>query len=687
MSNIAKPQAIMTIRANRRAIFGWTLLAGVLVFGAMCVPFFLGRVYTADDLGEFHLPIRDYYSRQLAAGESWDWMPSLFCGFYLTGEGQLGGYHPLHLLLYRMLPLGAAFDLELLLSYPFIAMGTYLFLRRIVARRDAAAFGSLIFTFSSFNLLHFVHPNAIAVVAHLPWLLWAIDIACQTNVRRTKYLALCLIALLTGSQLLLGYPQYVWFSMLCEVFYAAFRLRRNPLWLQRAGGLILATTLGVLIGAVQVLPTADALANSTRSSVDTKFRTSGSLHPLNVIQPLAPYLLSTRVVGQNTHELSLYFGAVPLVLCFWLWVDRKNWGRWARLIWPTIALTVLALLYAFGEFSPIYGLQSWLPAVGSFRFPCRAVVLVELGIAVLSAIAFLRLSRPSETASRAIFIPAVISLLLAASAPILFANYASTPLLVAMGPVLILLATLLIFHQTRGARWAQVALVLLAAGDLAAYGLSYAVMRRTEDLNQFARSASRPPLPSDGRLAVNTGLDDPNVRYGNRLLLAGYSLADGYAGLEPARSDSASSQTWLRQAGVDWKRSGQSWLPLGNHAPLVQFNNQQAHLHVTRRTAETIQVSTDAPKSETLLVSESFHSGWVARLDGQIIPIVRTKTGFMECAVPAGHHTLELRFQPASLRIGFLLTTCGLGLTMSLAAFALRYPLSPEAGERGVHKK
>src|SRR5688572_13610673 len=101
----------------QRRLFAWIALACVLLFGAMAAPFFLGRVYTRDDLGEFHLPTRDFYANQLALGEAFDWMPSLFCGFYVTGEGQTGGYHPLHWLLYRTLPLGAAFNLELLLSY------------------------------------------------------------------------------------------------------------------------------------------------------------------------------------------------------------------------------------------------------------------------------------------------------------------------------------------------------------------------------------------------------------------------------------------------------------------------------------------------------------------------------------------------------------------------------------------
>jgi hypothetical protein len=381
---------------ERRNLVAWSALAGLLVFGTMCVPFFLSRVFVADDLGAFHLPIRDFYSRQLAASEPWDWMPTLYCGFYLTGEGQLGGYHPLHMMLYRMLPLGAAFNLELLLNYPFLAVGTYVFLRRLIARRDAAAFGALVFTFSSFNLLHFVHPNAVAVVAHLPWLLWAIDIACRSSNRRSKRLAQCAIALLMGSQLLLGYPQYVWFSLLCEAAYAGYCLRGNREW-RRAAGVLASLAVGGLIGAVQLLPTVDALAESNRQAATADFRNSGSMPPLNLVQLVEPYLFQTRVIGQNTHELGMYIGTAPLVLCFWLlFGNASNVNRLPRTIsrpaYFFAGIAVVALLYALGSHGPIYWLQAWLPLVNSFRFPCRGIVLFQLATAVLAAIAWARLT-------------------------------------------------------------------------------------------------------------------------------------------------------------------------------------------------------------------------------------------------------------------------------------------------------
>src|SRR5262249_7050573 len=158
-------------------------------------PMLLGQIYTADDLGWFHLPMRAFYAAQLAHGASIDWCPDIFCGFYLTGEGQAGTYHPLHWILYRVLPLWLAFDLDCWLTYPFMLAGSSLFLRRWNIERPAAGLGAMVFTFGSFNLLHFVHVNGVAIVAHFPWLLWATDEMFRSDPRTRRRLAFAAVAL------------------------------------------------------------------------------------------------------------------------------------------------------------------------------------------------------------------------------------------------------------------------------------------------------------------------------------------------------------------------------------------------------------------------------------------------------------------------------------------------------------
>ena len=168
MSPESSAQEALQARVAKWAAFG------LLVW--MFLPLFTGRVYIWDDLQNYHLPVRQFYSECLRNGDSFDWMPTLFSGFFLTGSGQGGTYHPLHLLLYRCLPLTIAFNLEILLSYPFMLFGMQLFLKRHLDRSDAAWLGAIVFTFSGFCTLHFLHPNAIAVVAHIPWLLFAQDV-------------------------------------------------------------------------------------------------------------------------------------------------------------------------------------------------------------------------------------------------------------------------------------------------------------------------------------------------------------------------------------------------------------------------------------------------------------------------------------------------------------------------------
>ena len=156
-------------QVDRRAVRG-VALAALLSLLAMSWPALVGREWIADDLGAFHLPMRQFYQECLQADRPFDWMPSLFGGFYAT-EGQTGGYHPLRRLVYRALPLQGAFAVEVGSAYLLLFGGTLYWLRPLVKRRSSAWLGAFFLTFGSFLANRFVHPNAVAVTAHLPWLL------------------------------------------------------------------------------------------------------------------------------------------------------------------------------------------------------------------------------------------------------------------------------------------------------------------------------------------------------------------------------------------------------------------------------------------------------------------------------------------------------------------------------------
>ena len=711
---MAEPMAISEANGHcemlgdaERSQRAWALLASLLLLAGMATPFFLGRVYIADDLGEFHLPLRDFYARQLAAGEPFDWMPTLFHGFYVTGDGQLGGYHPLHQALYRWLPLGVAFDLEILLSYPWMFLGSWLFLRRRLGSTAAGCWGAMVWCCSSFCMLHFVHPNGVAVIGHLPWLLWLTETAVDSPTRHRAATSLAGIAILTGSQVLLGYPQYVWLSACAELAFAVWLTRgrlSNHAW-PRLGA---AKALGLLVGGVQLLPTLEALGESTRAQADSAFFATGSLHPLNLAQLVAPYLFKTRVVGQNTHELGLYVGAAPIMLCFWLLINRQAWRQFRGWIVAVVIFATLSLLMAMGEHGGLHRALQWIPGVNAFRFPCRAVVLFQLAIAALSATALV-LMRHREHAERqvGVALPTSIAIAITCFGYFQWSEHCSPLWLVAAGPALVAAGAWLVREMNRQRPWAFAALALFTALDLGAYGLSYAIWPRTVDLHQFAADAD---APHDGaRIAT---LDDPSgLRVGNRALLRGVSRIDGYAGLEPRRVWAPGDRLGQLLSGAQFSESASGWQPLEGAAPRARlvtrvapssadmttdpmlrsqllgnlaavdpaaYSQLAAALDATtvgdattdmatvvqdRPGRLTVALSTPSPR--LLVTTESYHPGWRAVIDEQPTSVIRVNGDFLGLAVPAGAKRLELTFSPRSRAWGLGLSCCGLGLLVS----------------------
>jgi hypothetical protein len=583
-------------RPKQRIVVAALVISIVGLLGTLAWPMLAGQVYTADDLGWFHLPMRSFYSQQLARGEAFDWSPDLYCGFYLTGEGQVGSYHPLHWLLYRTMPLSVAFNLECWLSYPVMLVGMFFFLRRWKLNRQAATFAAMVFTFGSFNLMHLIHVNAVAIVAHLPWLLWAIDImlrpsaeaTSESQSKATRRLAFCAVALLTASQLLLGYPQYVFYSLAVEASYVLLvaGVERSS-WRLVATGLgkwLLAILLGALIGSVQLLPTFDALQNSVRQTNATgDFATQGSLPLLNLMQLLTPYLFATRVVGGITHEFSLYIGAVPFVLAVW-WVvgglprnrqtNQSMATRNLRALSTAALITAgISLLWMMGELGPLGWLQEHVLLVNKFRLPCRAIVIFQLALAVLAGLGFADLissKRPfggeqiSNTARQGSDRRQVLWVLPLASAIFtlialrFWLPYVGAYPLVALGPLMIAVAVSLTLQALNGSRWAVAALVLFTAIDLGAYGMSNSVFGHTETFAKFISTIDTPPGYTHERVALDlaSGAEaapgQKIVRIGDQITLAGWKRVDGYAGLDPAKRLNYSDPAALRVAGTKW---------------------------------------------------------------------------------------------------------------------------------------
>jgi len=639
-------------------------------------PMFQGRVFVYNDLTWFHLPLRHVYQQALLNGDSLLWTPAIFSGLYYLGEGQAGVFHPLHLLLYRLLSLRTAFDLELLASYVAAFGGMWWLLRRLRFADVPALFGAMLFAFCGFSLLHHHHLNMVAVVAHMPWLLAGADLLIAGDRSVTRRLGFAAVALTVGSAFLIGFPQAVWWDGLALLAFAAARANEAGRW-RAFLPLAAAVALGAAIGGIQVLPSADAISYSDRAALGHDFVLTYSLHPLNLLQLWSPHAL---VGGSYTetdhpwfHEFGIYSGAILPVALAWVWLRRTALVERRGLItWTTICAGV-ALVLALGRYGGLTQGLAYLPVLGALRAPARYIVLVQFALAILGAVAIEDLlairdgrAEPPARPPLAVWIPAMLGVITTVALNGQLLRYwrreMASVAVAWPGVAVLAVVTLLVVLAGRRVRWALPALMLIAAADLGAYGIGFVYQEPPQTIPRLmvpVKAATGPP--------ENTYAAAPEVgQYvKNLLVLKGYRLTTGYAGFFPAVRHPIGGERSLQLSGNRWwftpEGFRRAWIGGVSRARLIDDRGVESTEHVQLtadrpgRLGATVHV--DAPA--ILAFTERFHEGWQATANGRPLELVRVDYDFLGCRVDPSVGQVELRFAPRSFRNGAIVSTVG----------------------------
>jgi hypothetical protein len=285
-----------------------------------------------------------------------------------------------------------------------------------------------------------------------------------------------------------------------------------------------------------------------------------------------------------------------------------------------------------------------------------------------------------------------------------------------LGPILFAVAAGLVYVADRTAKaGALVALILLMAADLGAYGLSYSVYPRAVQVDEVLAGTTLPEsVPC--RVAADLASGRPAVaRIGNAMLLAGVRRTDGYAGLEPARKLDYQELRALRvsstalvmrststEAISGLEPQDERWLTVPGSLPYARLVTQARHStdpaddlkHIDPQAVALVDQPIDIPLGEPgfasiieerpglihirarcatrqfLVVAESFHSGWNASIEGHETPVYRTYGDFMGCIIEPGEHNVVLAFRADSLVYGKYISLCGLVLLCGCAAGA-----------------
>ncbi len=92
---------------------------------------------------------------------------------------------------------------------------------------------------------------------------------------------------------------------------------------------------------------------------------------------------------------------------------------------------------------------------------------------------------------------------------------------------------------------------------------------------------------------------------------------------------------------------------------------------ITSYAPDHLVVRTDAEAPGLLMLGEVYYPAWKAYVDGRSVPLYLANHAFRAVQVPAGTHTVELRYESSTLRLGLAISGAAYALLAGLAIAAL----------------
>src|SRR6185295_15187801 len=244
-------------------------------------------IISPDDGVIFNIPMRAVVANLIHAGYAPLWNPYMFSGMPLFGAAQAGVLFPLNWF-YLVFSIPVATNLMMLATYAAAALGAYLYARRSGSSIAGAVATSIVWQWSAFMVAKVGQTNVVQTAALLPWVLWAID-GYGLSGKRSRGL---LLAVLIALQLFAGHQQTFAYSFLLAAVYALAMARasqgserRSYLWS------LALLTAGVILAALQLLPTIELLRHSLRAAASYDFFSSFSMPPRFVLTFFAPFIM------------------------------------------------------------------------------------------------------------------------------------------------------------------------------------------------------------------------------------------------------------------------------------------------------------------------------------------------------------------------------------------------------------
>jgi len=346
-------------------------------------------IQSGDDKDQY-MPGRAFSAEVLRSGSLPEWNPFIYTGYPHIADVQNGFFYPPNLILYQLFSPSTAHNLSIAFNVFLIVFFTSHFLRLFVKSAAAVWIGSATFALAGFLCYSAATVTIPDSAAWIPAVFWCVEKWIRTA--RWRYCAwggLCLVM-----QLFAGWPQMVLLTAIYLGVYLLFVQYRpsNPfkVWM----GILVMGLLAAGSGMPQLLATLQLKDQSILEHLSYPDYAFGSVAPQLIILLFFPFLVGAGFGNLPLHKVAYYapisgqvnvyyVGILPLMLAL---AAVLLWRR-SRYVRYGIASALLALLLAWGGYTPLGRLLYRLPVYNFFHDHRINLVFFDFAIAILAACA------------------------------------------------------------------------------------------------------------------------------------------------------------------------------------------------------------------------------------------------------------------------------------------------------------
>ena len=654
-------------------------------------PLWTGGGLIGGDTYTYFFPQKQFFAERLADGEFPLWNNRSGFGYPLVAESQTGAFYPLHLLIYPLLDVNDGYNAVQILHYILAFVFTWLLARELGLKPFGAVLASLIYVYGWFPPRMCLE-WAIIGGTWLPLSLWWLERFLKTS--HWRYLSG--LSATIGVQLLAGHFNLAFISLVLLVLFLGLRLFFNRDRLSeniarhrlKFAGLVLGfVAIGFGIAAAQLAPTWELKKLSQRQNVsegpdfDPAY---GHLPPLylsqivaswwfwyspdiNLNQALSQLSFLSSPAATNHTEAHLYFGLVPLFLVgAAIFSVRHRGSVFNRFSATWLLLSIVGVIYATGLLVPM---AQHLPGFGFFRGPGRWGILAALGVGLVVGKAAGSVLKNRSRAKQLVFCGIVFGLIVvdlwyvsrvvsvvallekaplpnAEQSPVrkILDGYPGTPRLYGPGPNL---------------------LNLLGHSSVPEYlGIGPA--------EYYDEELKAPPFegltPSFISWCRNAGITHV-VSFENPHIVGSFSRGNvPGTRLVWQQPDPFLNPSWARGFNEPIYLT-EILNSRGRVAFAESAFDQKVDLTVQEANNATILAETS--RSATVVMTDLYFPGWTVTVDGEPAEGYRFEGMFRAVDIPAGEHTIEWTYRPASVRNGLWIS--GLSIFALLAIGHVRF--------------